>query len=123
VSAETGDPFVQKAPASTVADLASAVAIALGNPEHPTSTIGTRHSEKLYETLASSEELGRSEDQGRYYRVRSDMRGLDYEKYFDVGNAELPLGDYTSHSTDRLTIEDAVELLLSNEEFQKAIAQ
>jgi UDP-N-acetylglucosamine 4,6-dehydratase/5-epimerase len=120
VSAETGDLFVQKAPASTVADLALAVATAMGNADHPCSTIGTRHSEKLYETLASSEELGRSEDQGRYYRVRSDMRGLDYEKYFDVGNPETPVDDYTSHSTDRLSVNAAIDLLLSNAEFQKA---
>jgi UDP-N-acetylglucosamine 4,6-dehydratase/5-epimerase len=120
LSAQTGDLFVQKAPASTVADLAAAVAVALGNADHPAVTIGTRHSEKLYETLASSEELGRSEDQGRYFRVRSDMRGLEYEKYFDVGNPETPVDDYTSHSTDRLSVQDAVDLLLSNAEFQKA---
>jgi UDP-N-acetylglucosamine 4,6-dehydratase/5-epimerase len=120
MSAESGDLFVQKAPASTVADLARAIATALGNADYPHSTIGTRHSEKLYETLASSEELGRSEDRGRHYRVPSDMRGLDYEKYFDVGNPETLVDDYTSHSTNRLSVPETVDLILSNVEFQKA---
>jgi UDP-N-acetylglucosamine 4,6-dehydratase/5-epimerase len=122
-SAEPGDLFVQKAPASTVRDLASAVAMALGEPDYPCSIMGTRHSEKLFETLASAEELARSEDQGRYFRVRSDMRGLDYEKYFDEGNPELQLDDYTSHSTTRLTVDGVAALLNENAEFTKLVAQ
>ena len=119
--AETGDLFVKKAPAATVADLASAVAIALGAPDHPIQMIGTRHSEKLYETLATNEELQRSHDQGAFLRVGSDMRDLDYEKYFEEGTRSMGKEDYTSHNTERLDVAATVALLHANAEFHKLI--
>ena len=122
--ADTGDLFVKKAPAATVADLASAVAIALGAPDHPIQMIGTRHSEKRYETLATNEELQRSQDQGAFLRVASDMRDLDYEKYFDEGTRfQGPSDDYTSHNTDRLDVAGTVALLQSNAEFNELLGQ
>jgi UDP-N-acetylglucosamine 4,6-dehydratase/5-epimerase len=122
-SAETGDLFVKKAPAATMDVLAKAVGAVLGSPEHPTMKIGTRHSEKLYETLATNEELQRSHDQGAYLRVASDMRGLDYEKYFEQGVPLSATEDYTSHNTDRLDVNEAAELLMTNAEFNKLVAQ
>jgi UDP-N-acetylglucosamine 4,6-dehydratase/5-epimerase len=120
-SAQTGDLFVKKAPAATMADLALAVGAVLGAPDHPVMHIGTRHSEKLYETLASNEELQRSQDQGDFMRVASDMRGLNYEKYFDEGMPLSATDDYTSHNTDRLDVAATVALLESNEEFAKLV--
>jgi UDP-N-acetylglucosamine 4,6-dehydratase/5-epimerase len=121
--ATSGDLFVKKAPAASIRDLAAGVARALGVPDHPINVIGTRHSEKLYETLATTEELGRSHDQGAFLRMPSDMRGLDYEKYFEEGrNAKEFLSDYTSHSTERLTVDQVTELLQANREFTKALA-
>jgi UDP-N-acetylglucosamine 4,6-dehydratase/5-epimerase len=120
--ASTGDLFVKKAPASTVRDLAAAVARAAGAPDHPVAVIGTRHAEKLYETLATEEELSRCEDQGDYYRVPSDMRDLNYDKYYDQGDlARVEAGDYTSHNTLRLDVQGAVSLLEQNAEFRKLV--
>lgn len=123
-NAETGDLFVKKAPASTVSDLATGVAVALGVPDHPIRLIGTRHSEKLFETLATREELFRSTDQGAFLRVSSDMRTLDYDKYFDAGDAfSVEVGDYTSHSTERLDVDGVVRLLQSDNNFQKLVGK
>ena len=108
-----GDLFVRKAPACTVADLV----IALKNLFHsdvPLRVIGMRHGEKIYETLATREELARAEDIGDYYRVPMDDRALDYSKYFTEGNTgESSLDDYTSHNTTRLSIAGLEQLLLS----------
>lgn len=110
-NARPGDLFIRKAPASTIEDLARAVAKALEvAPE--IKVIGTRHGEKLYETLATREELVRSEDQGDYYRVAVDARDLNYSEYFDEGDEEeSTTDDYHSHNTARLDIEQVVELL------------
>ncbi|MBB3212973.1 UDP-glucose 4-epimerase [Herbaspirillum sp. Sphag1AN] len=106
-----GDIFVQKAPASTVADLAIALTkIFSSNSE--VRIIGTRHGEKLYETLVSREEMARAEDQGGYYRVPADDRDLNYAKYFSDGEEKIShCEDYTSHSTQRLTVEEVIALV------------
>lgn len=110
--ARPGDLFIRKAPACTVEVLARAVAGLLG-VEPRIEVIGTRHGEKLYETLATREELARSEDQGEYFRVAVDARNLNYGAYFDEGSIEEShVDDYHSHNTERLD-EDAVKQLIS----------
>jgi UDP-glucose 4-epimerase len=109
--AQPGDLFVRKAPASTVGDLATAVARAMG-VEPDIKVIGTRHGEKLFETLATREELRRAEDQGDFYRVPVDARNLNYGEYFDEGDAgESAVDDYHSHNTERLDVEQVTALL------------
>jgi len=104
VNAKPGDLFVRKAPASTVLDLATAVAELMG-AEPDVKVIGTRHGEKLYETLATREELARAQDQGDFYRVPVDSRDLNYDQYFHEGDAlESQLDDYHSHNTERLDV-------------------
>lgn len=116
-----GDLFIRKAPASTVLDLAHAVARAL-DVEASTQVIGTRHGEKLYETLATREELARSDDQGDYYRVAVDARDLNYSEYYDEGDPrESALEDYHSHNTERLGVDDVVRLLDSLPAFRKLV--
>jgi len=107
-----GDIFVQKAPASTVGDLAMALReLFASNAE--LRIIGTRHGEKLYESLLSREEMARADDMGRYYRVPADDRDLNYNKYFVEGETRVSsLEDYTSHNTDRLDIEQIKALLM-----------
>ena len=107
-----GDIFIQKAPASTVGDLATALK-ELFNRDGPVRVIGTRHGEKLYETLVSREEMARSDDRDRYFRVRADDRDLNYKKYFVEGEQRISeLDDYTSHNTHRLNV-PAIKALLS----------
>ena len=107
-----GDIFVQKAPASTVGDLAMALReLFASNAE--LRIIGTRHGEKLYESLLSREEMARADDMGRYYRVPADDRDLNYNKHFVEGETRVSsLEDYTSHNTDRLDIEQIKALLM-----------
>lgn len=106
-----GDTFVQKAPASTVSDLATAIQQLFG-AETPVKIIGTRHGEKLYETLLSREEMGKAEDMGDYFRVPMDDRDLNYNKFFVEGESRVSnLEDYTSHNTQRLDVEQIKELL------------
>lgn len=107
-----GDLFVQKSPASTIGDLATAVKD-LFNVENKIKIIGTRHGEKLYETLLTREEMIHSEDLGNYYRVPVDNRDLNYNKYFTDGKPELSTEwEYNSHNTQRLTVPEIKELLL-----------
>ena len=107
-----GDIFVQKAPASTVGDLAQAL-LELFNSPAAVRIIGTRHGEKLYESLLSREEMGKAEDMGRYYRVPSDDRDLNYNKYFVEGETRVSaLEDYTSHNAERLDIPGVKQLLM-----------
>jgi len=109
---EQGDIFVQKAPASTVADLAQAVKD-IFNKENEVKIIGTRHGEKLYESLISREEMARAYDMGSYYRIPADNRNLNYTKYTSEGEEEISrLLDYTSHNTDQLNVEQVKLLLL-----------
>ena len=106
-----GDIFVQKAPASTVADLAQGLRMIFGR-DNPIRTIGTRHGEKLYETLVSREEMARVNDMPGYYRIPADNRDLNYAKYFSTGEEKISqLEDYTSHNTVRLSVKQVTELL------------
>ncbi len=107
-----GDIFVQKAPASTVGDLAQAL-ISLFESQSPIRVIGTRHGEKLYESLLSREEMARADDMGRYYRIPADDRDLNYNKYFVEGETRVSaFEDYTSHNTERLNVDQVKQLLL-----------
>ena len=107
-----GDLFVQKAPASTVGDLAQALK-EIFKKDNPVRIIGTRHGEKLYESLISREEMAKAEDMGDYYRVPADNRDLNYAQYFSEGEEKLSrLDDYTSHNTDRLGVERIKNLLM-----------
>jgi UDP-glucose 4-epimerase len=116
-----GDIFVQKAPASTVADLAQALR-ELFVEENPVKVIGTRHGEKLYETLVSREEMARAEDIGRYYRIPADNRDLNYNMYVTDGEVKISeLDDYTSHNTERLDVHQIKELLLEVDFIKKQL--
>lgn len=117
-----GDIFVQKAPACTIETLAQALKKLLGTNNH-IQIIGTRHGEKLYETLLTREEMSVAEDLGRYYRVPADNRDLNYAVYFSEGREEVALKeDYNSHNTKRLNVDGICELLLKLECVQKAMA-
>lgn len=108
-----GDIFVQKAPASTIGDLAVALSEMFDVPVK-TNIIGTRHGEKLYESLVSREEMAKAEDMGRYWRVPADNRDLNYELFISQGSPEAnAVDDYTSHNTERLSVPEIKELLLS----------
>ena len=108
-----GDIFVQKAPASTVRDLAQALKVLFRKPEQEIRVIGTRHGEKLYESLISREEMAHAVDMGGYYRIPADNRDLNYAKYFSEGEEKISqLDDYTSHNTHRLSVAQVQELLL-----------
>lgn len=119
--AKQGDIFVQKAPASTIGDLAQAIK-ELFSADNSIQIIGTRHGEKLYETLLSREEMARAEDLKRYYRIPYDNRDLNYNKYFEEGESLISASeDYTSHNTERLNIEQLKELLLTLNFIQDAM--
>ena len=108
-----GDIFVQKSPAATVADLAQSLK-EIFNHTGLINIIGTRHGEKLYESLISREEMSRAIDMGNYYRIPSDNRSLNYDQYFSEGEAKLSeMYDYTSHNTKRLNVGEIKNLLLS----------
>lgn len=108
-----GDMFVQKSPACTIGDLAQAL-IELYKSESKVRVIGTRHGEKLYETLVNREEMSKALDMGNYYRVPSDNRGLNYDSYFSKGEEKVStFVDYHSHNTLRLDVEGIKELLLN----------
>ena len=108
-----GDLFVQKAPASTIGDLAQAIK-ELFNASNPINVIGTRHGEKLYETLCTREEMSKATDLGNFYKVPADNRDLNYSNYFEKGNVKTSVfEDYNSHNTTRLNIEQIKEKLLS----------
>lgn len=119
--ARPGDIFVQKAPASTIGDLARAMQELVGK-EQPLHIIGTRHGEKLYESLVSREEMVKAEDLGGYYRLPSDNRDLNYDKYFVEGEPNLEMArDYTSHNTRRLSVAEVKDVLLKLEIIRDAI--
>ena len=118
---QPGDIFVQKAPASTVGDLAQAL-IELTGSRSEIKVIGTRHGEKLYESLVSREEMIRSTDLGNYYRIPADSRDLNYDKYFVEGETALAqVEDYTSHNTRRLNVEEVKQVLLKLDIVREAI--
>ncbi|WP_137293523.1 polysaccharide biosynthesis protein [Nocardioides dongxiaopingii] len=120
---EPGDLFVRKAPASTVEDLARAVASLFGDDDPEIRVIGTRHGEKLYESLLSREELQKADDHGDYYRVPLDARSLEYELFFDQGETEVVDDDYTSHNCERLDVEGVKRLLLQLPPVRRALAE
>ncbi|WP_176040836.1 polysaccharide biosynthesis protein [Burkholderia stabilis] len=116
-----GDIFVQKAPASTIQDLAEALKD-LFKASNEIKAIGTRHGEKLYESLVSREELARAEDLGGYYRIPADARDLNYAKFFVEGEAKIStFEDYTSHNTERLDREGVKSLLMKLDFIQEQL--
>ncbi len=118
-----GDIFVQKAPAATVKTLVEALSRLLGLPNYPIAEIGTRHGEKLYESLLSREERAASQDLGDYFRVPQDDRDLNYGKYIEEGERSISQAtEYTSHNTNRLNVEEMMQLLLKIEIVQRALA-
>lgn len=119
--AEQGDIFVQKAPASTVGDLAQALK-ELFKCDNAVKVIGTRHGEKLYESLISREEMAKAEDMDRYYRIPADNRDLNYNKFFVEGEQYISeLDDYTSHNTERLSVEGIKDVLLKLDYIQEQL--
>lgn len=120
LQAQPGDLFVRKAPACTLDVLAQAVGAVLGRPDPEIKVIGTRHGEKVHETLLSREEMTRAVDEGDYFRVPLDARSLAYELYFEEGEeAVAQVADYTSESTERLDVAQTVQLLLRLPELQQ----
>lgn len=118
----SGDLFIQKAPASTIEDLAIGVQKLFG--ETGRRIIGTRHGEKLYETLMTKEEKLKSEDMGKYFRISTDNRTLNYDKFFIEGSVETQaLEDYTSHNTTRLDVDGVVAKLLTNDYVQQSLRE
>lgn len=110
-NASNGDLFVQKSPAATLSVLAAALGELL-DANSEISTIGTRHGEKLYETLVTREEMAKSIDMGKYYRIPCDSRDLNYKNYFHEGEEKISdFADYNSHNTQRLNVEEMKELL------------
>ena len=120
---KTGDLFVQKAPASTVLNLAKAIARILSKEdtfEHK--IIGTRHGEKLFESLLSSEDSSRAINEGKYFRVPLDTRSLDYSKFFDAGTSQAAEAEsYTSHNTQQLEVDGVIDLLMSDPKFTQML--
>jgi len=115
----SGDIFVQKAPAATIGLLAHTLTSLLGRPSHEVSIIGTRHGEKLYEALLTREEMVSAEDMGGYYRIPADTRDLNYSKYFEEGEAVITQADeYHSHNTHQLTEEELRKMLIELREIQ-----
>jgi UDP-N-acetylglucosamine 4,6-dehydratase/5-epimerase len=116
-----GDIFIQKAPASTVKDLAKAL-LNLFSSSALIKVIGTRHGEKLYESLVSREEMAKAEDMGRYFRIPADNRDLNYKKYFVEGEQRISeVDDYTSHNTERLDVAGVEALLLKLDYIQEML--
>lgn len=115
-----GDIFVQKAPAATVETLTLAILELMGRPDHEVRVIGTRHGEKLYESLLSREERASADDLPGYFRVPPDARDLNYDKFVDEGEQRITEAvEYNSHNTDRLDVEGMKELLLKLEFMQR----
>ena len=111
--ANQGDLFVQKSPASTVKDVALAL-IKIFKADNKVEIIGSRHGEKLYETLLTKEEFVKAEDLGQYYRVPADNRDLNYGKYLEEGDKSLSVNaEYHSHNTQQLTLEETIQKMLT----------
>lgn len=121
--ARQGDLFIKKAPASTIADLVTALKEIFGVPDHMVNIIGWRHAEKLYETLASAQELANAEDLGGYYRLQLDERDLNYNAYVSEGEEEThDYQDFHSHNAERLDVAGVKDLLMSLPEVQAEVA-
>jgi UDP-glucose 4-epimerase len=120
-NAQSGDIMVQKAPACTIGDLAQAIK-EIFDTDNEIKIIGTRHGEKLYETLLTKEEYLVAEDLGRFFRVPADNRNLNYDKYFIEGSQQLSISkEYNSHNTERLNVEQVKEKLLSLDFIQEEL--
>jgi len=120
---DSGDIFVQKAPAATVETIAYALTDLMGVPDHAVNIIGTRHGEKLYEALLSREEMVGAEDLGIYYRIPPDLRDLNYDKFLEEGVERISHAeDYNSHNTERLDV-DRVKKLLMKLAFMQAASR
>jgi UDP-glucose 4-epimerase len=118
---KNGDIFVQKAPAATIAVLAQALLELLGRTGHQVNIIGTRHGEKLFETLLSREEMACAQDMGKYYRVPPDLRDLNYGKFMEEGAIGISESqDYNSHNTHQLDVGE-MRVLLSKLDFVQSI--
>jgi UDP-N-acetylglucosamine 4,6-dehydratase/5-epimerase len=118
-----GDIFVQKSPAATIEVLAKAL-LELYNASNPIKIIGTRHGEKLYETLVNREEMVKAEDLGDFYRIPADTRDLNYNGFFIEGESEIShIEEYNSHNTLRLNIEETKKLLLKLESIREDIGK
>lgn len=116
-----GDIFVQKAPAATIETLAKAL-LKLYKANNPIRIIGTRHGEKLYETLVNREELAKAEDLGNYYRIPADTRDLNYNRFFIEGETQIAhMEEYTSHNTHRMNLDETKELLLKLDSIREDI--
>lgn len=121
-NAHSGDLMVQKSPACTMADLAAAIK-GLFHADNEIQEIGIRHGEKIYETLLTKEEMAKAVDMGRFYRVPTDKRDLNYDKYFVEGSMTLSSTlEYTSNSTKRLNVEEIKETLLTLDYIQDALS-
>ena len=119
---QQGDIFVQKAPASTVADLAQALR-ELFEGKQEARVIGSRHGEKLHESLISREEMARAQDMTGYYRIPADNRDINYDKYYSEGDEKISYSDdYTSHNTTRLNVEQIKSLLLTLDFIKEALS-
>ncbi len=120
-NANPGDMFIQKAPAATIDTLARALK-ELYKADNEIKYIGTRHGEKLYESLINREDMMKAEDLVDYYRIPADNRDLNYDKYFSKGEGKISLADeYTSHNTQRLNVEETKELLLQLDMIKKDV--
>jgi len=121
--AEQGDLFIRKAAAATIGDLVTALLDIFEVPDHPVEEIGWRHAEKLYETLATAQELAHAEDMGDYYRIKMDLRDLNYTAYVSAGEYNTARReDYHSHNTKQLDVDGTKALLLSLQEVQSELA-
>ena len=121
---KSGDIFVQKAPAATIHILAKTIAKILGKPGHEIRTIGTRHGEKLYETLLTKEEMVKAIDMTDYYRIPADNRDLNYNKFFEEGEEVITqAGEYHSHNTHRLAEDELTNLLYGLREIQNDLKE
>jgi UDP-glucose 4-epimerase len=119
-----GDIFVQKSPAATIELLAQTLKNMLGRPEHKINIIGTRHGEKLYETLLTKEEMVKAIDLERYYKIPADTRDLNYDKFFNDGEEVITQAhEYHSHNTHRLNEEELRELLINLREIQQDLKE
>lgn len=121
---KTGDIFVQKAPAATVGLLANTLKNMVGKPEHKVNVIGTRHSEKLYETLLTREEMVHAIDMDEYYRIPADTRDLNYDKFFNDGEEVITQAhEYHSHNTTQLNEEELKQMLLNLREIKAELKE
>jgi UDP-glucose 4-epimerase len=120
---KSGDIFVQKAPASTIGSLANVI-LKIFNCKLGIKIIGTRHGEKLYESLLTREEFANAEDMGTHYRIKADNRDLNYGKYFEIGNSKIEeLEEYHSHNTYRLNDLELLEIINKLEYVKNALNQ